>query len=57
MGKQAAMDIYCTGKVGIGNIYSITMMKEEDQMYIMLVYNIPFTQHGITKIQNGSSPR
>ena len=31
MGKQAAMDVYTTGKIGTGNLDSIAMMREDDQ--------------------------
>ena len=33
MGKQAAIDIYANGRIGIGNMDSIAMMREEDQIY------------------------
>ena len=32
LGKQAAMDIIAHGRVGIGNLDSISMMKQEDQI-------------------------
>tara|TARA_B100001996_G_scaffold125841_1_gene95358 strand:+ start:2529 stop:3299 length:771 start_codon:yes stop_codon:yes gene_type:complete len=58
MGKQAAMDIYCTGRVGIGNIDSIAMMKEEDQVYALSVaYQYSgLLNAGIAKIQNQLKP-
>ena len=58
MGKQAAMDIYCTGRVGIGNIDSIAMMKEEDQIYALSVaYQYSgLLNAGIAKIQNELKP-
>lgn len=37
MAKQAAMDIVCLGRVGVGNMDSIAMMEEEDQMKTMEV--------------------
>ena len=58
MGKQAAMDIYCTGKVGIGNIDSIAMMKEEDQIYALNIgmQYAGLLNTGIAKIQNELKP-
>ena len=35
LGKQAALDIMANGRVGIGNMDSIAMMKEEDQVGIL----------------------
>ena len=32
MGKQAAMDMICLGRIGVGNMDSIAMMSEEDQV-------------------------
>lgn len=37
LGKQAALDIVCSGRIGVGNLDSIAMMKEEDQMAILNV--------------------
>ena len=37
LGKQAALDIVCSGRIGVGNLDSISMMKEEDQMAILNV--------------------
>ena len=59
MGKQAAMDIYCTGRVGIGNLDSIAMMREEDQyatLNIATQYSGLLTA-GIGKIQNEIKPQ
>lgn len=35
MGKQAALDIVCHGRISVGNMDSIAMMKENDQMHIL----------------------
>jgi len=35
MGKQAALDIMANGRVGTGNLDSISMMKQEDQIAIL----------------------
>ena len=35
LGKQAALDIRANGRVGIGNMESIAMMKQEDQVGIL----------------------
>lgn len=35
MGKQAALDIMANGRVGTGNLDSISMMKKEDQIAIL----------------------
>ena len=35
LGKQAALDIMANGRVGIGNMESIAMMKQEDQVGIL----------------------
>ena len=71
MGKQAAMDVYTTGKIGTGNLDSIAMMREDDQ-YATLNVAMQYSgllNAGISKIQNelrphldkmmmdGSSPR
>ena len=71
MGKQAAMDVYTTGKIGTGNLDSIAMMREDDQ-YATLNVAMQYSgllSAGISKIQNelrphldklmmdGSSPR
>ena len=71
MGKQAAMDVYTTGKIGTGNLDSIAMMREDDQ-YATLNVAMQYSgllNTGISKIQNelrphldklmmdGSSPR
>ena len=59
MGKQAAMDVYCTGRIGIGNLYSIAMMREEDQyatLNIAMQYS-GLLNAGIGKIQNELKPQ
>ena len=59
MGKQAAMDIYCTGRVGIGNLDSIAMMREDDQyatLNIAMQYS-GLLNAGIGKIQNELKPQ
>ena len=58
MGKQAAIDIYTTGRIGVGNMDSIAMMREEDQIYavnIALQYS-GLLNSGIAKIQNKMKP-
>ena len=35
MGKQAALDLMANGRVGTGNLDSIAMMKQEDQIAIL----------------------
>lgn len=37
LGKQTALDIVCSGRIGVGNLDSISMMKEEDQLAILNV--------------------
>ena len=71
MGKQAAIDVYTTGKIGTGILDSIAMMREDDQ-YATLNVAMQYSgllSAGISKIQNelrphldklmmdGSSPR
>ena len=59
MGKQAAMDVYCTGRIGIGNLDSIAMMREEDQfatLNIAMQYS-GLLKAGIGKIQNELKPQ
>ena len=59
MGKQAAMDVYCTGRIGIGNLDSIAMMREEDQfatLNIAMQYS-GLLNAGIGKIQNELKPQ
>ena len=59
MGKQAAMDVYCTGRIGIGNLDSIAMMREEDQfatLNIAMQYS-GLLNAGICKIQNELKPQ
>ena len=58
MGKQAAIDIYANGRIGIGNMDSIAMMREEDQIYavnIAMQY-AGLLNTGISKIQNELKP-
>lgn len=58
MGKQAAIDIYANGRIGIGNMDSIAMMREEDQIYavnIAMQY-AGLLNAGISKIQNELKP-
>ena len=59
MGKQAAMDVYATGKIGVGNLDSIAMMREEDQyatLNIAMQYS-GLLNAGISKIQNEIKPQ
>ena len=59
MGKQAAVDVYCTGKIGVGNLDSIAMMREEDQyatLNIAMQYS-GLLSAGIGKIQNELKPQ
>ena len=59
MGKQAAMDVYVTGRIGIGNLDSIAMMREEDQyatLNIAMQYS-GLLNAGIGKIQNELKPQ
>ena len=59
MGKQAAMDVYCTVRIGIGNLDSIAMMREEDQfatLNIAMQYS-GLLNAGIGKIQNELKPQ
>ena len=59
MGKQAAMDVYVTGIIGIGNLDSIAMMREEDQyatLNIAMQYS-GLLNAGIGKIQNELKPQ
>ena len=59
MGKQAAMDVYATGKIGVGNLDSIAMMREEDQyatLNIAMQYS-GLLNSGIAKIQNELKPQ
>ena len=54
MGKQAAMDVYTTGKIGTGNLDSIAMMREDDQfatLNVAMQYS-GLLSAGIAKIQN-----
>ena len=58
MGKQAAIDIYANGRIGIGNMDSIAMMREEDQIYavsIAMQYS-GMLNAGIAKVQNSMKP-
>ena len=59
MGKQAAMDVYVTGRIGLGNLDSIAMMREEDQyatLNIAMQYS-GLLNAGISKIQNEIKPQ
>ena len=59
MGKQAALDMYCTGRIGVGNLDSIAMMREEDQyatLNIAMQYS-GLLNAGIGKIQNEIKPQ
>tara|TARA_B100000029_G_scaffold104619_1_gene95151 strand:- start:4958 stop:5734 length:777 start_codon:yes stop_codon:yes gene_type:complete len=59
MGKQAAIDIYANGRIGIGNMDSIAMMREEDQIYavnIAMQY-AGLLNAGVAKIQNELKPQ
>ena len=59
MGKQAAMDVYATGKIGVGNLDSIAMMREDDQnatLNIAMQYS-GLLNAGIGKIQNEIKPQ
>ena len=58
MGKQAAIDVYTTGKIGTGNLDSIAMMREDDQFATL---NVTMQYAGllnvsIAKIQNELKP-
>ena len=58
MGKQAAMDVYTTGKIGTGNLGSIAMMREDDQfatLNVAMQYS-GLLNVGIAKIQNELKP-
>ena len=59
MGKQAAIDVYCTGRIGVGNLDSIAMMREDDQyatLNIAMQYS-GLLNSGIAKIQNELKPQ
>ena len=58
MGKQAALDVYTTGKIGTGNLDSIAMMREDDQfatLNVAMQYS-GLMSAGIGKIQNELKP-
>ena len=58
MGKQAAIDLLATGRIGTGNMDSIAMMSEDDQVQTIKVA-IQYSSLmgvGITKIQEEMSP-
>ena len=58
MGKQAAIDVYTTGKIGTGNLDSIAMMREDDQfatLNVAMQYS-GLLSAGIGKIQNELKP-
>ena len=53
------MDVYATGKIGVGNLDSIAMMREEDQyatLNIAMQYS-GLLNSGIAKIQNELKPQ
>ena len=61
MGKQAMtfMDVYATGKIGVGNLDLIAMMREDDQyatLNIAMQYS-GLLNSGIAKIQNELKPQ
>ena len=52
-------DRYCTGRIGVGNLDSIAMMREEDQyatLNIAMQYS-GLLNAGISKIQNELKPQ
>ena len=58
MGKQAALDVYTTGKIGTGNLDSIAMMREDEQFASLngaMQYS-GLLSSGIGKIQNELKP-
>ena len=58
MGKQAAMDMLCTGRIGVGNMDSIAMMSEQDQvkaLQVAIQYS-GLMSVGISKLQDEMSP-
>jgi hypothetical protein len=58
MGKQAAMDLLSTGRIGVGNMDSISMMCEEDQIQTIKVaiqYS-SLMSVGMNKIQEEMHP-
>ena len=59
MGKQAAMDVYATGKIGVGNLDSIAMMREDDQYATLNIamQSSGLLNSGIAKIQNELKPQ
>ena len=59
MGKQAEMDVYDTGKIGVGNLESIAMMHEHDQYATLNIANqySGLLNSGIAKIQNVLKPQ
>lgn len=59
LGKQAALDIYASGRIGIGNLDSIAMLREEDQyasLNVALQYS-GLLSAGISKIQGEIKPQ
>ena len=58
MGKQAAIDIYANGRIGIGNMDSIAMMREEDQLYAVSIamQYAGLLNTGMAKVQNKIKP-
>jgi len=58
MGKQAAMDLLSTGRISTGNMDSIAMMEESDQVHTLQVA-IQYSSLmgvGISKIQEEMNP-
>jgi flagellar motor protein MotB len=58
MGKQAALDILCNGRISTGNMDSIAMMSEEDQvksLQVAIQYS-GLMNVGIAKLQDEMGP-
>lgn len=58
MGKQAALDILTSGRIGSGNLDSIAMMSEEDQLAIfqVAIQYSSLMQVSLNKIESKLSP-
>lgn len=58
MGKQAALDFITSGRIGSGNLDSISMMSEEDQLAIfeVAIHYSSMLQVSFNKIQQRLSP-
>ena len=58
MGKQAALDFITNGRIGSGNLDSISMMSEEDQLAIfeVAIHYSSMLQVSFNKIQQKLSP-